>query len=63
MEKFKDGQRVSVIESARTGQPKEQYEGVVDGYEYYHGVRVWIRADDNLYYAYPEDTLTLEVKS
>lgn len=52
-EKFMDGDRVRLRGTDRTG--------VVDGYEYYHGVRVWVREGNllNLLSAYHEDALEL----
>lgn len=58
-EKFKVGDRVSLKDGVRYERPLEQCVGVVDGYENYHGVRVWIKGEDALYYAYPEDWLVL----
>ena len=57
-EKFIEGQRVALKEEFRHYHSAGR-EGVVTHYENYHGVRVWIKADDNLYYAYPEDSLEL----
>lgn len=58
-EKFKQGDRVSLKDGVRYERPLEQCVGVVDVYENYHGVRVWIEAEDGLYYAYAEDDLVL----
>lgn len=58
-EKFNEGDRVSLKDGSRYDRPLEQCVGVVDKYERYHGTRVWIRAEDALYYAYPEDQLAL----
>lgn len=57
-EKFKAGDRVALVQN-QYGRPLEQCQGIVDGYEYYHGRRVWIKGDDALYYAYPEEDLAL----
>lgn len=57
-EKFIEGQRVALKAEFRRERPNGE-EGVVTHYESYHGLRVWIKALDGLYYAYPEDWLVL----
>lgn len=59
MNKFNEGDRVSLKDGERNGRSLDKCSGAVVQYADHHGTRVWIKAEDGLNYAYPEDSLVL----